>query len=163
MRRFKGYPSEVVIMPFPYHHPSENCVNVGDDMTLFFGVTKYHKPIPAHLQGVAIGDFPSFIPKTDEPNYQRSPELVNALIGKPWYMTEKADGSSTTGFRYNGEFRLCSRNLELERNPANGYWKVVEKYKLDELNGRVRDPMGDMWPTDSKQPNGVRRNRWVPV
>lgn len=131
MRRFKGAPSEVLIMPISA--PYREGIEVGDDMTLFFGVTKYHKPVSPHLQGKAIGYFPDFIPKTDELNYQRHPELVDNLVGKPWYMTEKADGSSTTAFRWKGRFGLCSRNLELERNEDNGYWKVAIKYRLEDL------------------------------
>ncbi len=129
MRRFRGAPSEVVIIniPEPYR------VNeVGDDLTEWFGVTKYHKPVPAHLQGLAKGNFPGFIPKTDELNYQRHGDLVDQLVGMPYYITEKADGSSTTAYRYKGEFGLCSRNLELQRNPDNGYWKVAAKYGVEE-------------------------------
>lgn len=130
MRRFKGAPSEVVIMPMP--KPYQEGMEIGDDLTLWFGVRKYHKPIPPHLQGMAKGNFPDFIPKTDELNYQRYSELVDSLVGQAWYMTEKADGSSTTAFKWKGEFGLCSRNLELVRNPDNGYWKVAEKYKVEE-------------------------------
>lgn len=130
MRRFKGAPSEVLIMPIP--EPYREGRQVGDDMTEFFGVTKYFKPVPPHLQGIAKGNFPDFIPKTDELNYQRYPELVDSLVNKAWYMTEKADGSSTTAYRFKGEFGICSRNLELVRNPDNGYWKVAEKYKIEE-------------------------------
>jgi RNA ligase (TIGR02306 family) len=126
MRRFRGAPSEVVIMPDTIGLP------IGTDITSQMGVIKYHKPISAKLQGLAKGDFPSFIPKTDEPNYQRHGELVAALVGKPYYITEKADGSSTTAFRWKGEFGLCSRNLELQRNEDNGYWKVALKYGLEE-------------------------------
>ena len=128
MRRFKGVPSEVVIMP--YNGLGET--SIGDDVTEVMGVTKYHKPVPAHLQGNAKGAFPNFVPKTDEPNYQREPDLIAALIGKPYYITEKCDGSSTTAYRYLGQFGLCSRNLELQRNEANGYWQVAIKYKLEE-------------------------------
>src|SRR3982751_197994 len=142
MRRFKGSPSEVLIMPIP--EPYREGRQVGDDMTLFFGVTKYHKPIPPHLQGIAKGNFPDFIPKTDELNYQRYPELVDSLIGKAWYMTEKADGSSTTAYKWKGNFGICSRNLELERNEDNGYWKVAAKYKIEEL---LPDAIAIQWET----------------
>ncbi len=129
MRRFKGAPSEVVIMPIA---PREFMIKpVGTDLTEAFGVTKYHKPVPENLQGIAKGMFPDFIPKTDEPNYQRYPELVEKLCGNAWYMTEKADGASTTAFKHKGVFGLCSRNLELERNEDNGYWKVALKYDLE--------------------------------
>lgn len=131
MRRFKGAASEVLILPFSLDrleiHP------LGLDVTTFFGVTKYHKPVPAHLQGLAKGHFPDFIPKTDELNYQRYPELVDSLVGNPWYMTEKCDGSSTTAYKWKGQFGVCSRNLELEKNLENGYWKVAEKYRLEQL------------------------------
>ncbi len=127
MRRFKGAPSEVVIMPLQIA-----ICDVGLDCTTMLNVTKYYKPVPANLQGIATGDFPSFIPKTDEPNYQTSQELVDALIGKPYYITEKIDGSSTTAYKYKGHFGVCSRNWELERDPENGYWKITIKYKLEE-------------------------------
>jgi RNA ligase (TIGR02306 family) len=129
MRKFKGAPSEVLIMPCPQGY---GLAHIGEDITELYGVTKYCKPMPAHLNGIAIGYFPDFIPKTDELNYQRHPSLVEDLVGKPYYITEKADGSSTTAFRYKGKFGLCSRNLELERNEDNGYWKVAIKYKLEE-------------------------------
>lgn len=129
MRRFKGAPSEVLIMPLLEHQ--KQWFTIGQDATEIYGVTKYHKPVPPHLQGAAKGHFPDFIPKTDEMNYQRYPELVQALVGKAFYITEKADGSSTTAFKWKGSFGVCSRNLELERNEDNGYWKVAMKYQLE--------------------------------
>lgn len=128
MRRFRGAPSEVLIMPAG----ERGDLPVGFDCTKSCGVTKYQKPIPAHLQGKMKGPFPSFIPKTDELNYQRHPELVEALHGKPYYVTEKADGSSTTAYRYKGEFGVCSRNLELMEDDNNGYWKMAKKFQLHE-------------------------------
>lgn len=142
MRRFKRAPSEVLIMPIPIAMPME--WKLGDDLTQWVGVTKYYKPISANLQGLAKGSFPGFIPKTDEPNYQMYPELVQSLVGKPWYMTEKADGSSTTAYKYKGEFGICSRNLELERNSDNGYWQVAEKYKVEE---KLPEGVAIQWET----------------
>ena len=129
MRRFKGAPSEVVILPYPEHLPE---IPIGTDVTFEYKVTKYHKPVPKHLQGIMKGNFPSFIPKTDELNYQRYSNLVDDLVGKPYYITEKVDGSSTTAYRYKGQFGVCSRNLELERNENNGYWQIAIRYKLEE-------------------------------
>jgi RNA ligase (TIGR02306 family) len=128
MRRFKDAPSEVVIMP------KQTETDLGFDCTEMLGVTKYHKPIPANMHGKAKGDFPSFIPKTDEPNYQNSvgQEYIEQLVGKPYFITEKADGSSTTAFKYNGQFGVCSRNWELERDEKNGYWEIAIRHKLEE-------------------------------
>lgn len=138
MRKFKGAASEVLIVPYTLTAP------IGADVTDIFGVTKYHKPVPAHLQGIAKGNFPDFIPKTDEPNYQRSPELVEVLSSKPWYITEKCDGSSTTAFKYKEKFGICSRNLEVERNEENGYWKVARQYHLED---RLPEGIAIQWET----------------
>jgi RNA ligase (TIGR02306 family) len=139
MRRFKGAPSEVVIMPLQIAGGE-----VGFDCTDMLNVTKYQKPIPVNLQGKAKGYFPSFIPKTDEPNYQISQELVEALVGKPFFITEKADGSSTTAYKYKGNFGLCSRNWELERDEKNGYWKIAINHKLEK---RLPDGFAIQWET----------------
>lgn len=139
MRRFKGAPSEVVIMPLQVVGGE-----VGSDCTQMLNVTKYHKPVPANLQGKAKGDFPGFIPKTDEPNYQRAEDLVDALVRQPFFITEKADGSSTTAYKYKGNFGVCSRNWELERDEENGYWKIAIQHKLEE---RLPEGFALQWET----------------
>lgn len=124
MRRFRGAPSEVVIVPLTLD------LEVGTDCTSSLGVLRYIKPVPVHLQGMAKGLFPEFIPKTDEPNYQRPEAMVEVLVGKPYYVSLKMDGSSTTAYKWKGEFGVCSRNLELKEDPNNGYWKIALKYDL---------------------------------
>jgi RNA ligase (TIGR02306 family) len=129
MCRFKGAASEVLIMPDDHLSIS---LGIGIDVTNTYGVVKYFKPVPANLNGIAKGAFPSFLRKTDEINYQMHGDLVDKLAGQPFYITQKCDGNSTTAFRYKGEFGVCSRNLELLRDPENGYWKVAAKYHLEE-------------------------------
>ena len=81
MARFKGVPSECVIIPGAPDMPA------GTDLTEALGVTKYEKPIPAAMSGDAVGAFPSFIPKTDEPNFQTVPEMVAAKrLKRGFYM-----------------------------------------------------------------------------
>lgn len=138
MRRFRGAPSEVVIMPAKLDLP------VGVDCTILTGVTKYYKPVPANLQGLAKGNFPGFIPKTDELNYQRHFDRVDALHGKPYYITEKADGSSTTAYKHKGEFGICSRNYDLLPDENNGYWKIANKYQLEK---NLPEGMAIQWET----------------
>ena len=142
MCRFRGAPSEVLIMPIPEGTVWEMAVGV--DVTAACGVTRYFKPIPVSLQGLAKGQFPSFVPKTDELNYQSHEQLVADLHGKPYYITEKADGSSTTAFKHKGEFGLCSRNLELVHSESNGYWQVAAKYKLAD---KLPDGFALQWET----------------
>lgn len=145
MRRFKGAPSEVVIMPFNaaflYMHPQ-----IGDDITEWIGVTKYYKPIPANLSCNAKGLFPGFIPKTDELNYQceEIQQQLQQLHGQPYYITEKCDGSSTTAFKWKGQFGLCSRNWELQEDENNGYWQIANRYNLLE---KLPDGYALQWET----------------
>lgn len=125
MHRFRGAPSEALI------RRCDLDLGVGTDVTDLMGVTRYLKPVPANLNGKVLGDFPSFIPKTDEPNYQASEQQIEDLEGLAYYVTEKADGASTTAYNLKGMFGLCSRNWELVKNERNGYWQVAVKYDLE--------------------------------
>ena len=119
MAKFRGMPSEALIWP------QTISGNVGDDVTEQAGVTKYEKPIPTCLSGEVYGNFPSFIPKTDEPNFQSVPEMVDVLKGKPYFATVKIDGSSGTVYRLDGHFGVCSRNWELRETEGNAFWRCM--------------------------------------
>jgi RNA ligase (TIGR02306 family) len=119
MAKFRGMPSEALIMPQTIDG------QVGDDVTEQAGVAKYEKPIPTCLAGEVYGDFPRFIPKTDEPNFQSVPEMVEAIKGLLYYATVKIDGSSGTAYRYDGHFGVCSRNWELKETDGNAFWRCM--------------------------------------
>lgn len=102
--KLRGAYSECLIMPLTVDG------NVGYDISFQMGVTKYTKPLP--LSADIKGNFPIFIPKTDEPNFQTVPELVKALCGKPAYVTQKMDGTSITIYNQDG-WHICSRNYEI--------------------------------------------------
>jgi RNA ligase (TIGR02306 family) len=120
----------------------------GQDVTEALNVQKWEAPIPAQLQGQAAGMFPtSLIPKTDQERIQNCfgeiqkrakrfatekvwnaetqtleehPVVVPEDFKEPTYeVTTKLDGSSCTIFRWEGELRCCSRNLELKINDEN--------------------------------------------
>ncbi len=131
MMRFKGVPSECLIMPLSI------AGELGQDITESVGVTKYSKPVDGSIAGDTLGDFPAFIRKTDEMNFQSVPHLVAALAGQPYYVTEKADGTSCTVYKYQGHFGVCSRNRELKELDKNGNmtaiaWVLARKYKLED-------------------------------
>lgn len=132
MARFKGVASECVIVPGAPDMPP------GTDMTEALGVTKHSKPLPASMAGDAVGNFPGFIPKTDEPNFQTVPEMVERMGLDAWVATLKCDGSSCTAWRDDdGALHVASRNLELREFNANGagnsYWRVARKYDMTKL------------------------------
>ena len=120
----------------------------GMDLTEALDIQKWEAPIPAQLQGQAAGSFPtSLIPKTDQERIQNCfgeiqkrakrfatekvwnaetqtleehPVVVPEDFEEPTYeVTMKLDGSSCTIFRWEGELRVCSRNLELKINEEN--------------------------------------------
>jgi RNA ligase (TIGR02306 family) len=86
------------------------------------------------MQGTstAKAPFPSFIPKTDEERIQnliaRLPELKSRL----WTVTEKLDGTSFTCYSHEGDFGVCSRNWELNKEESSVYWQIANRYNLKE-------------------------------
>ena len=103
----------------------------GTDVTSALGIIKYEPPMPASLAGKVKGYFPSFIPKTDEERIQNLPEILVNEKDTLFDATEKLDGSSSTYFMKNGEFGVCSRNLELLEDEQNSLWKVAREMNLE--------------------------------
>lgn len=138
MSRFRGAPSECVIVD------ATSGYDVGTDLTEILGVTKYVKELPASMNGIAYGGFPSFIPKTDEPNVQTAYRFLEALRGQPWAATVKVDGSSTTAYRMGEHFGVCSRNLELCDAPSLVQWEIARGY---DLPSKLPDGYAVQWET----------------
>ena len=128
--KLKGQVSQGLITPIPSSYSGSIVEDA--DLTEILGITKYEPPIPAHLSGDAKGAFPSFIPKTDEDRIQNiKPAEFDSWRDLNLYATEKIDGSSVTIYYNNGDFGVCSRNLELKRNEANSYWSEVINLDLE--------------------------------
>lgn len=104
----------------------------GDDVTLVLGVDKWEPPIPAQLSGVCKGNFPSFIRKTDQ---ERIQNIWNDVKDVPdsFEVSVKLDGTSCTYYLYNGEFGVCSRNMDLLETEDNSLWKVARRYDVEGL------------------------------
>lgn len=153
MARFKGVPSECLIVKGAPDMPP------GTDLAEALGVTKYEKPIPQGMQGDFIGAFPGHIPKTDEPNFQSVPDLVERMHREPWYATEKADGTSATAYVDGSGLHVCSRNWELKEFTASGgknvYWSAARKYGLDRLPQGVALQFEVVGPGVQGNPMGV--------
>lgn len=157
MARFKGVPSECVIMPLEqFGLDGAPGTSVADQL----GVTKYEKPIPAHMGGDAVGAFPSFIPRTDEPNFQTVPELIEKMADGEWYAAEKADGTSCTAWADEEGLHVCSRNWELKEFTASGaqnvYWRAARKYGLERLPHGVALQFEVVGPGIQGNPMGLK-------
>ena len=105
---------------------------VGEDVTAEFGVTKW-EPVEALAMGDAKGTRPVYFPKTDEIRIQTIPNLFNELTDDDeYYATVKYDGTSASFFIKDGEFGVCSRNMELKESDSSRYWAMAKKYKIQE-------------------------------
>ncbi|WP_367389980.1 RNA ligase (ATP) [Lewinella sp. LCG006] len=122
--RLRGQISQGVCFPLSIL-PDSVEVAEGLDVTTVLDIEKYEPPIPAQLSGIMKGGFPSFIPKTDETRVQILADLLEKYEGERCFITEKLDGSSVTYYWNEGEFGVCSRNMELEKSVDNSFWKVA--------------------------------------
>lgn len=104
---------------------------IGTDITDLIDVHKYEPPVPASLDGIAKGSFPSFIPKTDEMRIQSVPQVLTRHQGVEFYVTEKVDGSSCTIFFKDGELNVCSRNTNWKEESNNSFWRVAKAMHLE--------------------------------
>jgi len=109
------------------------------DLAPLLGVKKYEKHISANLAGVARGNFPSFIPKTDQERIQNLSKYFPSWVAAetPYEATEKLDGTSCTIYKNSvlleeGKEALgvCSRNLDLKDTEGNVYWDIAKKYDI---------------------------------
>ena len=135
--KLKGQISQGLIMPNTYN------AEVGEDLTEQLGIIKWEPILNTQGNIKPKGNFPSFIPKTDE---ERVQNLVNILPTykekyKNWNITEKLDGTSMTVYHNEGVVGICSRNLELKIEESNKYTDTVSELnlleKLLKLNANI--------------------------
>jgi len=129
--KMRGQISQGLILPLSLISYTNVQFEVGMDVTNLLGIVKYEPPIPAELAGKVKGLFPSFIRKTDEERIQNLSSEYDELKNHTYYVTEKLDGSSATFYIKDGEFGVCSRNLELLETEGNTFWKVVRELDLE--------------------------------
>jgi len=149
--KLRGAFSQGLIMPlsildgkkFP-EDTRENPVydwHENQEVTTLLGVTKYEPYIPPNLAGEIKGNFPGFLQKSDQTRVQVLRPLLEKYKGTKCSISEKIDGASVTFYIRDGEFGVCSRNLELKETVDNTIWKWVRKNdienKLRELNNNI--------------------------
>ena len=129
--KLKGQVSQGLVLPMSIFGDFYWTAYEGLDVTQKLGIIKWEPPIPAELAGKAKGFFPSFLRKTDEERIQNLDLEWEELKKLKYYVTEKLDGSSATFYFRNGEFGVCSRNLELIETEDNTFWKVARQLDLE--------------------------------
>lgn len=135
----RGQLSQGLLLPLSLLTNYGADLDEGDDVNSHLAahlqIKKYEAPIPAQLAGEVKGLFPSFIPKTDQERIQNLSAELAAWKAESdfWEVTEKLDGASMTVYIRDGEFGVCSRNLELKRNADNSLWKAAEHQALETI------------------------------
>lgn len=147
--KMRGELSQGLALPLSSFPELENQQPKEDDETglgYLIGVIKYEKPLAQGLSGFAKGNFPDFIPKTDEERVQNlKPRDFQEMIradkhneNNPVFRaTVKLDGSSLTLYVKDGKFGVCSRNLELdmdnENNDNNAFVHMAKNHIIPRL------------------------------
>ena len=118
----------------------------GTNVTETLGIQKWEPPIPAQLQGMMKGNFPHFIPKTDQERCQNlRKEIFETHKDETYEVTTKLDGSSMTVYVKNGDIGVCSRNIDLIETEGNSFWKAARDQNLIEaLQGYCEDMAMDL-------------------
>ena len=106
----------------------------GHDVSERLGIQKWEMPMNAQLAGMARGNFPSEIPKTDQERVQNMKlEIAHAAAnGLQFEVTEKLEGSSMTVYLIDNQFGVCSRNLDLKETEDNTFWQVARRDGIEE-------------------------------
>jgi RNA ligase (TIGR02306 family) len=126
--KLRGQLSQGLLLPL-----EPTCANIesflfeGLDVSEPLGIIKWERPMNAQLAGMAKGNFPSLIPKTDQERVQNLKNEINAAMeaGLEFEVTEKLEGSSMTAYMIDGEFGVCSRNMDLKQDENNSFWQVA--------------------------------------
>ncbi len=144
--KLRGQLSQGLLLP--YATCGKICAE-GEDVSELLGIIKYEAPVPAALAGEVRGMFPSLIPKTDQERVQNLKAELAEWFAEDlhWEVTEKLEGSSMTVYCIDGEVGVCSRNLDLKRNPDNSLWRAAIKYDLEEklkIGGRNLAVQGEL-------------------
>lgn len=105
---------------------SDLYVIEGEDVSDFLGVTKYEPPLPRGSADVE-GQFFDGVTKTDEERVQSAEgaKRLARLRGRPYYITEKLDGSSMTVAMHDDVAKVASRNYRLSDMPDSAYWNAA--------------------------------------
>ena len=153
--RLRGQLSQGFVIPVKIEYPGglpygsgvvtnsageEMFINEGVDVSEFLGIVKYEPPVPAELAGQVRGNFPGFIPKTDQERCQNlGSEIFVDNANSRYEISMKLDGTSFTGYYRDGDDGVCGRNWELKVDGSNEHNTLVRMYVDSGLQAALRN------------------------
>ena len=134
--KLRGQLSQGLLLNLDAVLPGTNSFQDGDDVSGVLNIRKWEMPMNAQLAGLVKGTFPSQIPKTDQERVQNLNKEIAAAEGMMFEVTEKLEGSSMTCYLIDGEFGVCSRNMDLKRDENNAFWAIAIR---EDIEAKMRD------------------------
>lgn len=135
--KLRGQISQGLILPLSVLDNVESELFEGLDVTCPLNIYKWERPMNAQLAGMARGNFPALVPKTDQARIQNLTRNFPKLQEDTWSITEKLDGSSCTFYLdKEGEFHVCSRNLDLKQTEGNTFWQLALQLDIEGIMRR---------------------------
>ena len=115
-------------------------MNIGLDVSEILNIKKYEAPIPGELAGQVRGNFPGFIPKTDQERCQNlGRDIFDENANSRYEVTMKMDGTSFTAYYRDGGDGVCGRNWELQVNGDNASNTLVRMFVDSGLQAALRE------------------------
>lgn len=174
--KLRGQVSQGLIIPLrELDIENKDSLKEYDDLTEVLGVIKFDPPIPPQLQGEVKGNYPSFIPKTDQERIQNI--YYQAHLGQMYEASLKLDGSSMTVYGksevdlYTKDEDIpdvvttgvCSRNMDYKINAvneSNSFVRIYHKYDLANKMKEAIEKFGfDMAVQGELMGPGIQGNR----
>ena len=122
--KLKGQLSQGLLLPLVEDNSEE-----GQDFSEILGITKWEDTrYMANMD--ARGNFPDFIPKTDQERVQNLDRTLEKYFGQSFEVTVKRDGSSLTAFVNGEESGVCSRNMNLKETEDSAFWAAANSLSL---------------------------------
>lgn len=122
--KLKGQLSQGLLLPLVEDNSEE-----GQDFSEILGITKWEDT--RYMASIdARGNFPDFIPKTDQERVQNLDRTLEKYFGQSFEVTVKRDGSSLTAFVNGEESGVCSRNVNLKETEDSAFWAAANSLSL---------------------------------
>lgn len=135
--RLRGQISQGLLLNLDNALSFTNSFVEGDDVSEVLGIVKWEMPVNAQLAGLVKGNFPTQIPKTDQERVQNLKKELEVIPTSVLFeVTEKLEGSSMTCYLIDGEFGVCSRNMDLKRDENNSFWATAIR---EDVESKMRD------------------------
>lgn len=130
--RLMGQISQGLALPLNKFDKKFTNYEEGRDVSEELNIVKYLKPEVTGNFGNLVGSYSKYSSKTDELRLQSNLHFLDVMEGKPYYITEKADGTSTTLEFVNGEFNVYGRNRQYKLDEDSVIKKFIQTLPIEE-------------------------------